>query len=72
MIEKIKKKMEAHANALLEKPILTQDEFMLLKIYLERLEFVAAKEKTEAESEERDKRFQALMSVFSGGGLNGV
>ena len=72
MIEKIKNKMEAHVNALLAKPIITNDEFMLLKVYLERLEFIASQEKLSAEREEHDKKFHALMSALTGGGLSGV
>lgn len=69
MIKKVEEKMQKHVEMLLEKPIITNEEFMLLKVYLERLEAVESKEKWEEESKERDKKFQALMATFSGGGL---
>ena len=72
MIEKIKAKMEAHAKSLLSKPIITNEEFMTLKFYLERLEFEESRKQIEADREEHDKKFQALLGAFAGGGLSGV
>ena len=67
MRKKVEEKMRQHVEMLLEKPIITNEEFMLLKMYLEKLEYTESQEKYKAENEERDKRFQALMGVFAGG-----
>lgn len=72
MIEKVKNKMQQHVETILEKPIITNDEFMLLKMYLEKLEYIESQEKYKADSEERDKRFKALMGIVSGGVGDGM
>jgi len=72
MIEKIEQKLDMHVKSILSKPIITNDEFMLIKAYLERLEFVEAQKKSAEERKEHDKKFNALMASLAGGGFNGM
>lgn len=67
MIDKVNKKMAEHVEAILNKPIITNEDFALLANYLAKLEAAEASKKYEAEREERDKRFQTLTAALAGG-----
>ena len=67
MIKKIRSKMEDHIVAILEKPIITNEEYMLLNGFLAKMEAEQMQEKLEREKGENDKRFKALMDFTMGG-----
>ena len=60
MLEKIRSKMESHVLAILEKPIITNEEYMLISGFMAKLEM-------EQNKEDSDKRFRALMDLTMGG-----
>lgn len=68
MLKKIRSKMEDHIVAILEKPIITNEEFMILNGYLAKLEMEIAQEKIERDRGESDKRIKAMMDFVWGGG----
>lgn len=68
MLEKIRSKMESHVLAILEKPIITNEEYMLIAGYLAKLEMEQEKAKLEQSREDSDKRLRALMELTMGGG----
>ena len=70
MIEKINKKMAEHIEAILRKPIITNEEYMILCGYLSKLEAEKSKAEFEADSEARDERFRTLLGALWGGGLS--
>ena len=72
MIEKIRNKLEKHVEALLKKPIITNEEFALLSTYLGKLEFEAGEEKREQEMKESNKRLQSVFTALTGGECNGM
>jgi hypothetical protein len=67
MLEKIRSKMESHVLAILEKPIITNEEYMLISGYLSKLEMEEEKAKFEQSREDSDKRLRALMELTMGG-----
>lgn len=67
MLKKIRSKMEDHIVAILEKPIITNEEYMILNGFLAKLEAERMQEKLEKERGESDKRFKALMDFTMGG-----
>ena len=67
MLEKIRAKMESHVLAILEKPIITNEEYMLIAGYLAKLEMEQEKAKLEQSREDSDKRLRALMELTMGG-----
>lgn len=67
MLEKIRSKMESHVLAILEKPIITNEEYMLISGYLSKLEMEEEKAKLEQSREDSDKRLRALMELTMGG-----
>lgn len=71
MLEKIRSKMESHVLAILEKPIITNEEYMLISGYLAKLEMEQEKAKFEQSREDSDKRLRALMELTMGGGNRG-
>lgn len=71
MLEKIRSKMESHVLAILEKPIITNEEYMLIGGYLAKLEMEQEKAKFEQSREDSDKRLRALMELTMGGGNRG-
>ena len=71
MLEKIRSKMENHVLAILEKPIITNEEYMLIAGYLAKLEMEQEKAKLEQSREDSDKRLRALMELTMGGGNRG-
>ena len=60
MLEKIRAKMEDHIWSILEKPIITNEEYMLISGFMAKLEM-------EQNKEDSDKRFRALMDLTMGG-----
>lgn len=71
MLEKIRSKMEDHIWSILEKPIITNEEYMLISGYLSKLEREQDKAKFEQSREDNDKRLRALMELTMGGGNRG-
>ena len=67
MLKKIRSKMEDHIVAILEKPIITNEEYMILNGFLAKLEAEQMQEKREKERGENDKRLKALMDFTMGG-----
>ena len=67
MLEKIRSKMESHVLTILEKPIITNEEYMLIAGYLAKLEMEQEKVKFEQSREDSDKRLRALMELTMGG-----
>lgn len=67
MLKKIRAKMEDHIVAILEKPIITNEEYMILNGFLAKLEAERMQEKLEKEKGESDKRLKALMDFTMGG-----
>ena len=67
MLKKIRSKMEDHIVAILEKPIITNEEYMILNGFLAKLEAERMQEKLDREKGESDKRFKALMDFTMGG-----
>lgn len=67
MLKKIRSKMEDHIVAILEKPIITNEEYMILSGFLAKLEAERMQEKLEKERGESDKRLKALMDFTMGG-----
>lgn len=67
MLKKIRAKMESHLISILEKPIITNEEYMLLNGYLTKLEMEKAQEEMEKNKGENDKRLRALMEYTLGG-----
>lgn len=67
MLKKIRSKMEDHIVAILEKPIITNEEYMILNGFLAKLEAERMQEKLEKERGESDKRLKALMDFTMGG-----
>lgn len=68
MIKKIRNKMEEHIFSILEKPIITNEEYMLIGGYLSKLEMDQEKVKMEQSREDSDKRLRTLMELTLGGG----
>lgn len=69
MKDKILAKMEAHVNSILDKPIITDNEYVLISGYLSKLEMdeqKAENEKRAAESQEQLKK--SMMAVWGGAG----
>lgn len=67
MIEKIRNKLEKHVEALLKKPIITNEEFTLLSTYLSKLEFEAGEEERKESWKKNDEKFKAMMGAIIGG-----
>lgn len=67
MLKKIRSKMEDHVVAILEKPIITNEEYMILNGFLAKLEAERMQEKLEKERGESDKRLKALVDFTMGG-----
>lgn len=67
MIEEIKAKMEDHVKSILAKPIITDQEYMLIAGYLSKLECEALQAETKAKDEERQQQFQERLKGILGG-----
>lgn len=67
MIDDIRAKMKDHIAAILEKPIITNEEYMILNGFLAKLEAEQMQEKLDKERGESDKRLKALMEFTMGG-----
>lgn len=71
MKEKIRAKMEAHIKTILEKPIITDQEYMLIAGYLSKLEAEEQAEASRKSLEDSQARLRAMMG-FIGGDKNGL
>lgn len=67
MIEEIKAKMEAHINSILKKPIITDQEYMIIAGYLSKLECEALQAEAREKEEERQKQFRDKLTDILGG-----
>lgn len=64
MKNKIRDKMESHVRSILDKPIISNEEFMLLSNYLSKLEFEEQQEENKRRSEESNKRLKAMTDML--------
>ena len=67
MKEKIRAKMEAHVKSIIEKPIITDQEYMLIAGYLSKLEMEESQEESKKRLEEQQKQFQKKLADVIGG-----
>ena len=67
MIEEIKAKMESHIKSILEKPIITDQEYSLIASYLCKLEYEASFE--ENKDEQRQKEMWGKIAEVIGGAM---
>ncbi len=74
MIEKIRAKMEEHINAILEKPAITNEEYMIIAGFFAKLEAEKTQKELQEELDknkgEQDKRFRSMMECIWGGAAN--
>ena len=71
MKDRIRAKMEAHVESILGKPIINDQEYMLIAGYLSKLEFEEQAEESKRSAEENQERMKKMMSIF-GGDKNGL
>ncbi len=67
MKDKIRAKMEAHIRTILEKPIITDQEYMLIAGYLSKLEMEDSQAESKKRLEEQQKKFQKKLADVIGG-----
>ncbi len=72
MKEKIRAKMEAHVKSIIEKPIITDQEYMLIAGYLSKLEFEATQAESKKQMEEQQKQFRDKLVDVLGGANYGL
>lgn len=65
MKEKIRAKMEAHIKSILDKPIITNDEYMIICGYLNKLETEEQLAESKKSAAESSARLKAAMDLFS-------
>lgn len=66
MKDKILAKMEAHVKSILDKPIITDNEYVLISGYLSKLELDEQKEESKKSAAESQEKLKAAMSVLGG------
>ena len=66
MKEKIRAKMEAHVKSIIEKPIITDNEYMLIAGYLSKIEFEEKQEESKKLAEESQDRLKDALSLIGG------
>lgn len=62
MKDRIRAKMEAHVESILGKPIINDQEYMLIAGYLSKLEFEEQAEESKRSAEENQERMKKMMS----------
>lgn len=67
MIEEIRAKMETHVKSILKKPIITDQEYMLIAGYLSKMECEEAQAESKKQAEESRKQFQEKFADMIGG-----
>ncbi len=67
MKNKIRSKMEEHIKSILSKPIINDQEYMLLAGYLSKLEFEEAEKDNAKKAEESQKQFREKIANIFGG-----
>lgn len=67
MKEEIRAKMEAHVKSILKKPIITDQEYMLIAGYLSKIECEEAQAESKKQAEESQKQFQKKIADMLGG-----
>ena len=67
MKDKIRAKMEAHIRTILEKPIITDQDYMLIAGYLSKLEMEESQAESKKRLEEQQKQFQKKLADVIGG-----
>lgn len=65
MKDKIRAKMEAHIKSILDKPIITNDEYMIICGYLNKLETEEQLAESKKSAAESSARLKAAMDLFS-------
>ena len=65
MKEKIRAKMETHIKSILDKPIITNDEYMIICGYLNKLETEEQLAESKKSAAESSARLKAAMDLFS-------
>lgn len=64
MKDKIRLKMESHVQTILDKPIITNEEYMLISAFLGKLELEEQQEENKRRSEESNKRLKAMTDML--------
>ena len=65
MKDKIRAKMETHIKSILDKPIITNDEYMIICGYLNKLETEEQLAESKKSAAESSARLKAAMDLFS-------
>lgn len=66
MKDKILAKMEAHVKSIIDKPIITDNEYVLIAGYLSKLEIDEQKEESKRSVAENQEKLKAAMSMLGG------
>ena len=66
MKDKILAKMESHVKSILDKPIITDNEYMLIAGYLNKIEYDEKQAETKKMNEESQERLKNAMSLIGG------
>ena len=66
MKEKILAKMEAHVKTIIDKPIITNEDYMLIAGYLAKIEFDEQQEASKKSLAESQERLKNAMSMIGG------
>lgn len=66
MKDRILAKMESHVKSILDKPIITDNEYMLIAGYLNKIEFDEKQEEQKKQNEESQDRIKNALSMIGG------
>lgn len=66
MKEKILAKMEVHVKSILDKPIISNEEYALIAGYLAKIEMDEMQEKQKRQMDESQERLKSAMTLLGG------
>lgn len=66
MKDKILAKMEAHVKSIIEKPIITNEDYMLIAGYLSKIQFEEQEEERKKNIAESQEKLKSAMSLIGG------